>query len=149
MGYLRSIYQSGAFVGGDHITMPLAALWWKLQATAHAVTRNGLTAGTVGDLAWLFGFAGQGAALVWCTQRHRRLGEGSRSWLLVAWTFLALALVAHRVIWNGSPGAITRVILPLAVGVNAALAASPRASWTLIVSANLGVVAGLLAFAIA
>jgi len=149
LDYLRSIYQSGAFAGGDHITMPLSGLWWKLQTMKNTVMQNGLTAGTVGDLAWLLGFAGQGAALVWCTRQRHRTGEGSRSWLLVAWMFLCLALVAHRVIWNGSPGAITRVILPLAVGVNAALAASPRAPWTLIVAANLGVAAGLTSFAAA
>ena len=70
----------------------------------------------------------------------------SSSWRQVAWVFLLLGLVAHRVVWAGSPGAFTRVTLPLTIGVNALLALAPRAPWWLILGANLGVVSGLMAF---
>ncbi len=145
--YLRSIYQSDVFSGGGHITIPLSGLWWKLRATTDATLATGLTLGTIANIASLTAFAGQTAGLLWCTRRWFRAGSGSRSWLMVAWVFLLLGLVAHRVVWEGTPGAFTRVTLPLAAGVNAALASAPRAPWWLIVAANLGVISGLMAFA--
>jgi hypothetical protein len=144
--YLRSIYGAEAFSGGGHITVPLSGLWWKLQATAGALAASGFTVKTVANLASLGGFFAQVAALAWCTRLWMRDRSIASSWFQVAWVFLLLGLVAHRVVWDGSPGAFTRVTLPLAIGVNALLALAPRAPWWLILGANLGGVSGLMAF---
>ena len=144
--YLRSIYGAAAFSGGGHITVPLSGLWWKLQASAGELAANGLTVKTVATMTSLWGFFAQVAALGWCTRMWRRDRSVTSSWLQVAWVFLLLGMVAHRVVWDGSPGAFTRVTLPLAVGVNVLLALAPRAPWWLIIGANLGVVSGLMAF---
>ena len=52
-------------------------------------------------------------------------------------------LLAHPVVWHGSPGAYTRVAMPLTMGVNVLLAREPRASWWWIGLATLGVVPGV------
>ena len=144
--YLRSIYGAAAFSGGGHIAVPLSGLWWKLQASATELAANGFTVKTMANMASLGGFFAQVAALVWCTRTGLRERSMASSWFQVAWVFLLLGLVAHRVVWDGSPGAFTRVTLPLAVGVNALMALAPRAPWWLIIGANLGVGSGLMAF---
>lgn len=144
LDYLRSIYRDAVFSGGEHITLPLSGLVWKVRSTFDAVQAGGWTAPHVANVTMLGGLAGQGAALIWCTRRRTELGTAVVAWLKVAWTFGLLALVVHQVVWDGSPGAITRVTLPLAVGVNVILAAAPRAPWWLILSSNLGVVSGIM-----
>jgi hypothetical protein len=69
-------------------------------------------------------------------------------WTLVAASFLLLGLCTHPVVWQGSPGAYTRVLLPLSIGVNVLLAGQPRASWWTIGFANLSAVAGVMVFAL-
>lgn len=146
LDYLRSIYRDAVFVGGDHITMPLSGFMLKAQGTLHAIRATGLTVSTVASATALAGFVAQAAALVWGTLQWRHDRSLSASWLLVAWPFLLLGLSAHPVVWEGSPGAITRVTLPLTIGVNILLAQAPRAPWWLILSANLGIVSGVMGF---
>lgn len=146
LDYLRSIYGDATFVGGEHITTPLAGLWWKTHSTWTAVATHGVTIQTTADTTMLVSLAAQAGALVWCTVQWLKQRVGSPAWLLVAWPFLLLALTAHRVVWDGTPGAITRVVLPLTVAVNVLLARETRAPWWLIITANLGVVAGIMAF---
>ncbi len=138
--YLRSIYGPDALSGGNHITVPLSGLWWKLKISTGDLLANGFNVKTVANWCVLIAFIGQAVALVWCTRRT------TSSWRQVAWVFFILGLVAHRVVWDGSPGAFTRVVLPFTVGVNMLLALAPRAPWWLIAVANLGVISGVMAF---
>lgn len=144
--YLRSIYLDATFVGGGHITMPLAGLSWKVRMTWGELATAGLTVRSVASSTVLVALAAQAGVVVWCTWLRHRGAAVPVSWLLVTWPFLLLGLTAHRVVWDGSPGAITRVVLPLTVGVNMLLAARPEAPWWLIAAANLGVVSGVMAF---
>lgn len=140
LDYLRSIYGQHVFAGGGHISVPLVGLLWKLRMTIDLVAGSALTGPAVITAATVLALFGQLAALVWCTRewvRHRTL---SLDWLLIAWVFAGLALTAHRVIWDGTPGAFTRVLLPLSVGVNVLLGGSRTAPWWLIVFANLSMV---------
>ncbi|GMV20980.1 MAG: hypothetical protein AMXMBFR57_09290 [Acidimicrobiia bacterium] len=140
LDYLRSIYGQHVFAGGGHITVPLVGLLWKVRMTIDLVAGSGLTGPAAITAATVLALFGQLAALVWCTRewvRHRTL---SLDWLLIAWVFAGLALTAHRVIWDGTPGAFTRVLLPLSVGVNVLLGGSRTAPWWLIVLANLSIV---------
>lgn len=146
LDYLRSIYGREAFAGGGHITTPLAGLLWKVQVTWTGIVTHGFTLQTTANTLVLLALVAQGYALVWCTLQWRRDRIGSPAWLLVAWPFLLLALTAHRVVWDGTPGAITRVVLPLTVGVNVLLTRHPHAPWWLIIAANLSVIAGVMAF---
>lgn len=145
LDYLRSIYHDHVFAGGGHITAPLSGFLWKVARTWTDLRAEGLTVRTVGSGSVLIALAAQAGALTWCTRRYLTHGRGSRAWMLIAWSFLVLGICAHRVVWDGSPGAITRVTLPLAVGVNALLAANDDAPWWMVVTANLGVVAGVMA----
>lgn len=144
--YLRSVYLDTTFVGGGHITMPFAGLSWKIRMTWGELAAAGLTVKSVANSTVLVALAAQAGVVIWCTQLWRRGAAVPTSWLLVTWPFLLLGLTAHRVVWDGSPGAITRVVLPLTVGVNVLLAARPEAPWWLIVAANFGVVSGVMAF---
>lgn len=146
LDYLRSIYGMAAFAGGDHITMPLAGLTWKLRSVWSGFVTGGFTFKVAADVTVLVALAAQAAALIWCSAQWWTQRTGSPAWLLVAWPFLLLMLTAHRVVWEGTPGAITRVVLPLTVGVNVLLARSPQAPWWLIVTTNLGIVAGIMSF---
>lgn len=140
LDYLRSLYGQHVFAGGGHITLPFAGLAWKVRMTVDLVAGSGFTGPAVITSATVLALFGQLAALVWCTRewvRHRTL---SLDWLLIAWVFAGLALTAHRVIWDGTPGAFTRVLLPLSVGVNILLGATRPAPWWLIALANLSVI---------
>lgn len=146
MDYLRSIYGAEVLSGGRHLTWPLSGLWWKLRDIALAVGGSIPAPVAVANVASLLGFIAQAGAVLWCAREYRRTSTRSSSWLPVALVFLALALVTDRVVWEGTPGAYTRVILPLTFGVNVLLAAHRAAPWWLIVAANLGVISGLTAF---
>lgn len=146
LDYLRSIYQDAAFAGGKHITTPLIGLAWKMRMTRDGLMAGGFTVQTTANVLMLVAFVAQGIALVWATRLWWRDRSASPAWLLVAWPFLLLGLTAHRVIWDGAPGSITRVVLPLTVAVNVLMARQPRAPWTLVIAANLGVVVGVMAF---
>lgn len=144
--YLRSIYLEATFAGGGHITVPLAGFAWKLRTTWGGLQAQGMTVQITASVLMLVAFVAQAVALIWCTRVWWRDRSTSPAWLLVAWPFLLLGLTAHQVVWDGSPGAITRVVLPLTVGVNVLLARQPRAPWALLIAANLGVVVGVMAF---
>jgi len=72
--------------------------------------------------------------------------RGKAPWALVAAPFVLLAITLHPVVWEGHPGAFTRVLLPIAIGANVLLAQQDRPAWWLIVLANLGVIAGVMMF---
>lgn len=144
--YLRSIYRDAVFTGGDHLVVPLSGLLRKVSMTTQAVSSGDFSVGVVASVTVLAGMLVQAAAIGWATYRWRRDRTATSPWLIVAWVFLALGLMAHPVVWEGSPGAITRVMLPFSVGVNVLLSSTPRAPWWLMIGSNLGVIAGIMAF---
>ena len=139
LDYLRSIYRSKALAGGGHITTPFSGLASEL----HSLWRHlpdGFTSTVRDDLFAVVAFLAQAAYIVWRLVRRR----DTSPWATVAAAFLLLAIVAHPVVWDGAPGAYTRVAMPLTMGVNVLLARDPRASWWWIALANLGVVPGIM-----
>ena len=139
LDYLRSIYRLRVLAGGEHITEPLSGLAWKLKSVSAWVWRDGVTAMTRDDLASLAGFLTQGSWLVWRIVRYRDLS----AWALTGASFLVLTLMTHQAVWDGTPGAYTRVAMPLTIAVNVLLARDPRTSWWLIGLVNLSVVPGM------
>jgi hypothetical protein len=59
-------------------------------------------------------------------------------WWRVALGYALLMLVVHKVVWDGYPGAVTRVTLPLAFGFNVLLSREQgRRFWGWFVLGNL------------
>ncbi len=139
LDYLRSIYRARSLAGGGHITVPFSGLASNVVSIARhlpddlaAILRDEVTA--------LIAFSAQACWIVWRLTRRK---ADLPAWALVAPAFLAVALLAHPVVWDGSPGAYTRVAMPLTMGVNVLLAREQRASWWWIALANLGAVPGV------
>ena len=138
LDYLRSIYRGRTLAGGGHITAPfwglgseITSVWRQFSDWSAPAFRD--------DLLALVAFLTQAIWIVWRLTRRRE----TPAWALVAAAFLLLAGLAHPVVWDGAPGAYTRVAMPLTMGVNVLLARDPRASWWWIALANLGVVPGV------
>jgi hypothetical protein len=141
--YLRSVYRGRALAGGDHITSLGAGLLWKIGRIDSEVAMTGVHYSTIAASLALAGFAVQAGVIVVELARSR----GMNRWALTGAAFVALALVTHQDVYAGTPGAFTRVFLPVTFAANVLLAGRPRVSWALIVAANLGVVPGVLVLA--
>ncbi len=138
LDYLRSIYRGRTLAGGGHITVPFSGLASEITSLARHPF-GWLNTALRDDLFALVAFLTQAIWIVWRLTRRRDIPP----WAIVAASFLVLALLAHPVVWDGSPGAYTRVAMPLTMGVNVLLAREGRASWLWIALANLGVVPGI------
>jgi hypothetical protein len=139
LDYLRAIYRSRTLASGEAIARPLAGFLWKVNEVEGAVSRDGLTAQTRDDLSALVAFIAQAAWLLWLYIRRRE----ASLWALAAGAFLALTFITSRPVWDGVPGAYTRVALPLTIGVNILLARDSSAPWWIVVGANLGIIPGV------
>lgn len=138
--YLRSIYRAGAFASAGVITTPLYGLAWKVLAIAKDIKARGLTTDGVFNICAVAAFVAQVAVVAWLARTTWR----ERSpWLMLSISFGVLAVVSHPVVWAGTPGAVTRVALPMALGFNVL---GRRLSWPLLVCGNLAVVPGVLSF---
>lgn len=140
LDYLRSIYRWRTLTGGDHIVPPFQGLMWKVGDATRILASDGLTWNTIANIAALAGFLVSAGIVLWMFLK----GDRRSPWLLVALSFLVLAIVARSVVWEGFPGAYTRVVLPMTIAVNVLLSRERRPSWFAIATANLGVIAGLL-----
>jgi hypothetical protein len=142
LDYLRSVYRSRTFVGGDHIVAPFAGFAGKVSAVAGEFRHSGVHTLGVWSALCLVALVMQSGLVIAALVRSR----GKAPWALVAAPFVVLAITLHPVVWEGQPGAFTRVLLPIAIGANVLLAQEDRPAWWLIVLVNLGVVAGVMMF---
>jgi glycosyl transferase family 87 len=140
--YLRSIYRSDALANPGQITTPLSGLLWKVSLVRSEFIRSPFALTTLASGLAVVAFLAQGG---WVIRELLRSG-GRSAWALAGTSYLVLGLVAHVVVWEGTPGAFTRVLLPLAIAANVLLAARPQASWAIIVAANLAAVPAALLF---
>jgi hypothetical protein len=136
LDYLRSIYRSEAWTGGENIVVPFSGL---------AAKATEIVQGSVSGANWTT-VAASCAAVAFVVQTayviSRAIRRDPSPWLPLALAFAALGLVAHPVVWSGTPGAITRVALPLAIGFNVL---GRKAPWPVLALGNLSVVPGVLA----
>jgi hypothetical protein len=144
LDYLRSIYRAGVLAaGGDHVTMPLAGIAGKLESTLAGLS------GAESMTSWLT-LAALAAVLVQAgcvvTALVRSPESNRPAWAWLAAPFVLLALAAHPVVWEGHPGAFTRVLLPLTVGATALLAQQERPSWWLVAGVSLSAIPGAVFF---
>lgn len=128
--YLRSIYLAEALTNPGQVTTPFAGLLWKLRAVGAEIGRAPLSVPTLVSATAVLAFLTQSAWIL------REISRERSAWALVGTSYLVLGLTIHQVVWEGTPGAFTRVLLPLSIATNVLLAARPRASWVIIVAAN-------------
>jgi hypothetical protein len=134
--YLYSIYRSTAFAGEEHLATPFAAYLTKWRATVVGV--QSAPAGPAWQsLAALVGLTVQGATLA------SRLAWRD-GWWRIGMAYLILMLLVHSVVWDGHPGAVTRVVLPLTAAFNIHLPEG-RWFWPTAIAGNLTVLPGLAA----
>ncbi|HKW01639.1 MAG TPA: hypothetical protein VJN96_17560 [Vicinamibacterales bacterium] len=140
MDYMRSIYRQGAFATAGVVTTPLAGLVWKIGKIGLDFKATGMTTTVVFSACAVVAFLTQVVVIgriAVATWRERS------PWLMLAVAFGVLSLTSHSVVWAGTPGAITRVALPMALGFNVL---ARQVSWPVLVLGNLGVVPGVLSF---
>jgi hypothetical protein len=129
--YIWSIYRgASASAGTDHITPPLLAYARKWHVAVQAVQRDGLYSYASSTVLVMIALSVQAAYLAW----HRAWQE---PWWRLSAVFAVLMLTVDYVVWEGQPGAITRVVLPLSVGFNVLLYTGRGPFWPWFVAGNL------------
>jgi hypothetical protein len=129
--YLRSIYRSTSAVGHDQLDRPVLVYLQVFQQTAEHVFSGDGNILSVLKLGVIVSLTVQAAYLL-----YRR--EYASPWWRIAFAYALLMLTVHKVVWDGYPGAVTRVTLPLAFGFNVLLAGEERRSfWPWFVAGNL------------
>lgn len=122
--------------GLGNFQWPLTGLGQKWLEDAYALGTETDTWLALTTLLATLGVTVQAAYVV----RHRQWRE---VWWGVAAVYVLLAATLGQPVWEGHPGAATRVLLPLTVAFNV-LAARNGAAWRWLVAGNLGVLAGVL-----
>lgn len=122
--------------GFGNFTLPIAGLVEKYREAASALS-------TIGDkaLAWttflaVIGVTVQGVFFL----TRRRLED---RWWRIGLAYTLLMLLLGKAVWEGFPGAATRVLLPLHLAF-AIYAHRTRAGWLWLIAGNLPILAGLL-----
>ena len=135
--YIWSIYRgTSSSAGVDQLTMPLAAYVRKWDFTVDQLRAQGLFSPAGYTILAVIALTTQ---IVWLAVTR----AWNESWWRLALAFGLLILTAHWVVWEGYPGAVTRVALPLKLGFNVLLARyPPRFFWAWLVAGNLDLVAG-------
>jgi hypothetical protein len=134
--YLRSIYRSMTLVGQNQLDLPVLVYLHVLQQTAGAAFRPDAGMLPMLKLGVIISLTAQTAYLV-----YRR--DYASPWWRVSVMFALLMLTVHKVVWDGYPGAVTRVTLPLVFGFNVLLARDPgRGFWFWYAVGSLQLMAG-------
>lgn len=137
--YIRS-QVGGINPGWGNFALPVVGLVGKWQDSFRAIIHGNPDHVS---LAWtaLLAVAGVSTQLVFFVL-HRAPGE--RWWRFGA-AYAVLTLLLGNAVWEGFPGAFTRVLLPLTLAFNV-VAVRRRAPLAWLVAGNLGVVAGIQMF---
>jgi hypothetical protein len=129
--YLRSIYRSTSAVGQDQLDQPVLVYLGVFQQTAAYVFSGKGNLLAVFKLGVIVSLTVQAAYLL-----YRR--QYASPWWRIAILYAVLMLTVHKVVWDGYPGAVTRVTLPLVFGFNILLAREEgRRFWAWFVAGNL------------
>jgi len=139
IAYIR--WQTGpADQGWDNFTRPLSSFAGKWRAVLAAVQSppDALLAWTT-----LLATLGLTVQAAWFAATARRQALADPWWRIGA-TYAVLMLFLGPAVWDGYPGAATRVLLPMTLAFNV-LACRRRTALALLIAGNLAVPAGLLA----
>jgi hypothetical protein len=126
-----------ADAGWANLSLPVSGL---IEKTATALTDLTLLEDSL--LAWttLGAVVGIAVQAAFFAARWRQFAE---SWWRVGAAYAALMLTLGTAVWEGYPGAFTRVLLPLTLAFNV-LAHRTRAALAWLILGNLGIAAGFL-----
>ena len=134
--YLFSIYRSRSLVGGNQLTTPFRAYLGSWHSALSGVQLHGSRSLPMQALLVVISLTVQAMFLVWSRQFDQ-------PWWRLAAAYAGLMVIVHSVVWDGYPGAITRVVLPLTFGFNILLAQQRgRSFWIWFVLGNLHVLPG-------
>jgi len=129
--YLRAIYRSTSAVGHDQLDLPVIVYLRVLRQTVRQTLGDGSNLLSTFKLGVIVSLTVQTVYLI-----YRR--EWASPWWRVAVPYALLMLTVHKVVWDGYPGAVTRVTLPLVFGFNVLLAGETgRRFWPWFVFGNL------------
>jgi hypothetical protein len=132
--YVWSIYRGSSTAEGmGHITPPLVAYLQKWRITIDSLRDTGLSGAAFSGLCTLVALSVQ---LLYLTVNR----AWREPWWRLAAAFGILMLVVDYAVWDGYPGAATRVLLPLTFGFNVLLARGDRSFWWWYVAGNLHLV---------
>ncbi len=134
--YLRSVL-GPTEPGLGNFTLPLAGWVAKWGEVFHGLRTEPDRALALGSLLAHVALTAQAAYLL-------RRPELSNRWWRLGAVYGGLMLLLGTAVWQGHPGAATRVLLPLALAFNV-LAVTARASAGWLVAGNLSVLSGVLA----
>ena len=136
--YVWSIYRGTSTTAvTHHLTLPFAGYLLKWQVTLREIGVRGFFAPAGLSLLVLIALTVQAIFLV-------RTRAWAQPWWRLAAAYALLMVVAHWVVWEGHPGAITRVVLPMKFGFNVLLArVQPRGFWGWCILGNLDLFASL------
>jgi hypothetical protein len=135
--YLWSIYRgTSASAGVDHIQLPLVAYVMKWRVTLAEIAAAGWGSGAWPTLLVVVALTVQAGFLA----AYRWWRE---PWWRLAVAFALLMFVVDFAVWDGHPGAVTRIALPLTFGFNVLLARVSRGFWIWYAAGNLHIIAAL------
>lgn len=136
--YVWSIYRgTSASAGADQLTVPLSAYVVKWRVTLREIGVHGFFAPPGFSLLVVLALTTQAVYLLYAR-------AWADPWWRLAAVYAVLMVFAHWVVWEGNPGAITRVVLPLKFGFNILLARSGvRGFWAWCIAGNLDLFASL------
>jgi hypothetical protein len=138
--YLWSIYRTTSTTRQNHFVMPMLTYVDRWRALAGEAWNTGLFSRAGFGLCGIASLTTQTIYLVW----RREYGS---PWWRVAAAYAVMMFVLHGVVWDGFPGAVTRVLLPLTIGFNVLLARETgRAFWFWLIAGNLLVIPALTVF---
>jgi len=136
--YVWSIYRgSSVSAGAEHFVLPFTAYLDKWISTLGAVHTLGLVSPAGVTVPVLVALTVQAAFVAWSVQWRE-------PWWRVAAGWAVLMFFVDPPVWDGYPGAITRIVLPLKFGFNVLVArrASPH-FWVWWTAGNLDLIASL------
>jgi hypothetical protein len=136
--YVQSIYWTASpAAGAGQITLPFAAYARKWSLTLQGIRVDGLFSPWGLTLTTVIALTVQAIFVVWTRW-------WSEPWWRIAAGYAALMALVDWAVWEGHPGAITRVVLPLTFGFNLLLAKrEPRRFWIWFVLGNLNLLGTL------
>jgi hypothetical protein len=134
--YLFSLYRLRALTGGDHVTTPLLGYSGELRDAWLVLSRADWRSPERYSLCAVIALTVQ---LVWLLWRR----DWADPWWRLGIVTGLLLLVLHPVVWAGSPGAVTRVALPMTAAFHIGLVRRPAHFWWWFVPGSLTVLPGL------
>ncbi|OFW12178.1 MAG: hypothetical protein A3H96_01520 [Acidobacteria bacterium RIFCSPLOWO2_02_FULL_67_36] len=136
--YVWSLYRGTSLsAGSEQITVPFTAFAGKWLLTLSSVSKHGFTSAAGPTLLVMIALTVQTGFIMWT----RAVDD---PWWRLAAVFAVLMMLVRPLVWEGYPGAVTRVVLPLTFGFNVVLARlNPARFWWWAVLGNLDIVASL------